>query len=320
MSGSAPHEGEMLQRALQRGAQVGAGPSRRFSRVGRHAMHPCSLGCRCRSSTSPSRSSRLPCTTSEPLTSTTSGSRRSRRHGRRAARRSRRPTARVYGSKLLVEDITFSGADGHPIGAWFIAPSATPRPAASRAVSRSSGTAEVAGLPLDHTAYAAAGHAVLVMDSRAQGGEWAMGATGDPGAGTSASEHPGVMTRGIAERDTYYYRRLYVDAVRAVESAAEHPLVDPTGSGSPGAARAAGSRSRSRRSCPSACASATRGCRSCAGSGARSRSPASRPTPRSSSISACSRSSRRRRSPRSITSTARTSRRAFAHARSGASG
>ena len=34
------------------------------------------------------------------------------------------------------------------------------------------------------------------------------------------------MTRGIADRDTYYYRRLYVDAVRAVESAAEHPLVD----------------------------------------------------------------------------------------------
>lgn len=132
----------------------------------------------------------------------------------------------VYGERLLVEDVTFSGADGHPIRAWFIAPrDAAPRMLACRVTFVGYGGGR--GLPLDHTAYAAAGHAVLVMDSRAQGGEWAMGATGDPGGGTSASEHPGVMTRGIAERDTYYYRRLYVDAVRAVESAAEHPLVDP---------------------------------------------------------------------------------------------
>lgn len=131
----------------------------------------------------------------------------------------------VYGERLLVEDLTFSGADGHPIRAWFMAPmDAPPRSLACRVTFIGYGGGR--GLPLDHTAYAAAGHAVLVMDSRAQGGEWAMGATGDPGAGASTSEHPGVMTRGIADRDTYYYRRLYVDAVRAVESAAEHPLVD----------------------------------------------------------------------------------------------
>ena len=64
------------------------------------------------------------------------------------------------------------------------------------------------------------------MDTRGQGGEWLPGATGDPGAGASGAEHPGVMTRGIDSPDTYYFRRLYADAVRAVETAAEHPLVD----------------------------------------------------------------------------------------------
>ena len=64
------------------------------------------------------------------------------------------------------------------------------------------------------------------MDTRGQGGEWLPGATGDPGAGASGAEHPGVMTRGIASPETYYFRRLYTDAVRALETAAEHPQVD----------------------------------------------------------------------------------------------
>ncbi len=34
------------------------------------------------------------------------------------------------------------------------------------------------------------------------------------------------MTRGVLDPETYYYRRLYVDAVRAVETAAAHPQVD----------------------------------------------------------------------------------------------
>jgi cephalosporin-C deacetylase len=148
------------------------------------------------------------------------------------ARAAARPVERVpyrpevHGTRLLVEDVTFSGADGDPIRAWFLAPSdAAPGSLACRVTFVGYGGGR--GLPFEHAAYAAAGHAVLVMDSRGQGGEWSMGASGDPGAGASASEHPGVMTRGIADPATYYYRRLYVDAVRAVETAAEHPLVDP---------------------------------------------------------------------------------------------
>ena len=69
-------------------------------------------------------------------------------------------------------------------------------------------------LPAAHTLYPACGYATFVMDTRSQGGIWSRGDTADPGAGVSGPEHPGVMTRGIASPETYYYRRLYVDAVR----------------------------------------------------------------------------------------------------------
>ena len=36
------------------------------------------------------------------------------------------------------------------------------------------------------------------------------------------------MTRGVLDPRTYYYRRVITDAVRAVDAARSHPLVDPT--------------------------------------------------------------------------------------------
>ena len=38
---------------------------------------------------------------------------------------------------------------------------------------------------------------------------------------------PGVMTRGIEDPATYYYRRLFTDAVRAVDAARTLEAVDP---------------------------------------------------------------------------------------------
>ena len=69
--------------------------------------------------------------------------------------------------------------------------------------------------PASHALYPACGYAAVIMDTRAQGGDWSAGATADPGAGQSGPEHPGVMSRGISSPETYYYRRLYLDAVRA---------------------------------------------------------------------------------------------------------
>jgi cephalosporin-C deacetylase len=64
------------------------------------------------------------------------------------------------------------------------------------------------------------------MDTRGQGGNWGHGDTGDvipEGTGPSMN---GVMTRGIFSPQTYYYRRVFTDAVRAVDVARSLPEVD----------------------------------------------------------------------------------------------
>ena len=82
------------------------------------------------------------------------------------------------------------------------------------------------GLPHERVLWAAAGYAHFVMDTRGQGSTWAVGDTADPGAG-GAPFHPGFMTQGILDPSTYYYRRVFTDAVRAVEAVRAHPRVDP---------------------------------------------------------------------------------------------
>jgi cephalosporin-C deacetylase len=162
-----------------------------------------------------------------------------------AAAAATEPTLEPYGESrygaLAAFDVTFSGADGHPIKAWYLRPRAAgDEPLACRVSFVGYGGGR--DHPPAHALYPACGHAVFVMDTRSQGGTWSAGATADPGAGASGPEHPGVMTRGIASPATYYYRRLYVDAVRAVETAATLPGVDPSrigvGGGSQGGALA----------------------------------------------------------------------------------
>jgi cephalosporin-C deacetylase len=132
--------------------------------------------------------------------------------------------AETYGG-LEAWDVAFDGADGHEIRAWYLRPAA----AAGRELPCRVSFVGYGGgrdLPVSHGLWPACGYAAFVMDTRAQGGTWSRGDTPDPGAGASGPEHPGVMTRGLASPETYYYRRLYVDAVRAVETAASLPGVD----------------------------------------------------------------------------------------------
>lgn len=141
----------------------------------------------------------------------------------------------VYG-RLAAYDVTFSGADGHPVKAWYLRPAEAgdaELPCRVTFIGYGGGR----DLPAAHALYPACGYATFVMDSRSQGGTWSRGDTADPGAGTSGPEHPGVMSRGIASPETYYYRRLYVDAVRAVETAASLPGVDPGRIGVAGASQ-----------------------------------------------------------------------------------
>lgn len=117
----------------------------------------------------------------------------------------------TYGA-LTAFDVTFSGADGHPIRAWYLRPAeAGDTPLACRVTFIGYGGGR--DLPAAHALYPACGYAAFVMDTRAQGGTWAAGDTADRGAGSSGPEHPGVMSRGIATPETYYYRRLYADVI-----------------------------------------------------------------------------------------------------------
>lgn len=120
-----------------------------------------------------------------------------------------------------VFDAVFPGFAGHPVRGWLRMPRhrTGPLPAVVQFHGYSSGR----GAPTDDLLWASAGYAHLIMDTRGQGGAWAGGgATPAPvGAGPS---HPGFLTRGIQDKDTYVYRRIFTDAVRAVDAlrACEH--------------------------------------------------------------------------------------------------
>ena len=122
-------------------------------------------------------------------------------------------------------DVTFAGFDGAPIRAWLHLPAQRSQrlPAVVEYVGYGGGR----GLAHERILWAVAGYAHLVMDTRGQGSGWSSGDTPDPGAGSSPS-HPGSMTDGILDPATYYYRRVYADAIRAVEATRAHPAVDPS--------------------------------------------------------------------------------------------
>ncbi|MCR2785112.1 MULTISPECIES: acetylxylan esterase [unclassified Microbacterium] len=123
-----------------------------------------------------------------------------------------------------VFDLTFPGFAGEPVRAWLTLPRGVPGPLP--AVVEFNGYGGGRGLPGERSDWAAAGYAHLFMDTRGQGSTWGSGGdTPDPhGAGPSAS---GFLTRGIDDPDTYYYRRVYTDAVRAIDAVRTLPEVDP---------------------------------------------------------------------------------------------
>jgi cephalosporin-C deacetylase len=121
-------------------------------------------------------------------------------------------------------DVTFAGFGGTPIRAWLHLPAGAtaPLPVVVEYIGYGGGR----GLAHERVLWAAAGYAHFVMDTRGQGSAWSVGDTPDPDA-SGAPSHPGFMTQGILDPATYYYRRIFTDAVRAIEAARMHPSVDP---------------------------------------------------------------------------------------------
>jgi cephalosporin-C deacetylase len=120
-------------------------------------------------------------------------------------------------------DVTYRGFGGAPVKGWLQLPAGArdPVPAVVKYVGYGGGR----GLPHEDLLLAAAGYASLIMDTRGQGSTWSVGETADREADGSPA-HPGSMTKGILDPDSYYYRRVFTDAVRAVEAARVHPAVD----------------------------------------------------------------------------------------------
>ncbi|MET4781132.1 acetylxylan esterase [Glaciihabitans sp. UYNi722] len=121
-------------------------------------------------------------------------------------------------------DVTFSGFGGQRVKGWLHVPAGAsgPLPVVVEYVGYSGGR----GLAHTRVTYALAGYAHFVMDSRGQGWGWAASDTPDGVVESGLAAAPGVMTRGILDPNTYYYRRMYSDAVRAVEAAKAFPAVD----------------------------------------------------------------------------------------------
>lgn len=126
-------------------------------------------------------------------------------------------------SELVVEDLTFAGFGGEPIRGWVIRPrDSQPRATVVQYVGYGGGR----GLPHEHLHWASSGFVHVVMDTRGQGSAWGTGGdTPDPHG--SGPAFPGFMTRGIQSRETYYYRRVFTDAVRLIDAVRGFDFVDP---------------------------------------------------------------------------------------------
>ncbi|HWI30183.1 MAG TPA: acetylxylan esterase [Microbacterium sp.] len=120
-------------------------------------------------------------------------------------------------------DVTFPGFAGDPVKGWFLLPHDADGPLP--AVVEFNGYGGGRGLPHERLGWAASGYAYFFMDTRGQGSGWGSGGgTADPhGTGPSV---PGFMTRGIENAADYYYRRVFTDAVRAIDAVRDLDGVD----------------------------------------------------------------------------------------------
>jgi len=121
-----------------------------------------------------------------------------------------------------VFDVRFGGYDGEEIAAWLRLPRGADGPLP--AVVQFHGYGRGRGDAVENLLWASAGYAHFEMDTRGQGWSGSRGVT--PDSGRTPPQMPGFVTRGVEHRSTYYYRRLFTDAVRAVEAARTFEAVD----------------------------------------------------------------------------------------------
>lgn len=114
-----------------------------------------------------------------------------------------------------VFDITFNGYGGTPIESWLLLLNV--RSEALACVVEFIGYGGGRGHAIDWLVWSNVGYAHLIMDTKEQGNGWRPGDTHDPEPDSANPQQPGFMTSGILESYTYYFRRVIVYGVRAVE-------------------------------------------------------------------------------------------------------
>lgn len=133
------------------------------------------------------------------------------------------PTASQLSSMITSYDLRFTGFGGHWINGWLLLPT-TQAPNAPTVV-QYMGYNGGRGLAHEWWTYPAAGFPTLVVEARGQGGGPGLGTTADPVGGTGG-EVGGFLTRGIESEYTYYLRRVYIDAYRAIDAARANGVHD----------------------------------------------------------------------------------------------
>lgn len=128
-------------------------------------------------------------------------------------------------TEVEVFDVTFSGFGGDPVKGWFLLPRSASGPLPT--VVEYNGYGGGRGFAHERLAWAAAGYAYFFMDTRGQGSAWGSGG-GTPDPHGSGPAFPGSMTQGIKSPETYYYRRVFTDAVLAIDAIRGLDSVDET--------------------------------------------------------------------------------------------
>ena len=123
---------------------------------------------------------------------------------------------------LDVFDVSFPGFGGEQIKAWLRVPRGAAGPLPT--IVQFHGYGRGRGQVFENLLWASAGFAHFDMDTRGQGWGSSTGDTADESG--SGPQVPGFLTRGVESRETYYYRRVFVDAVRAVAAARSLAVVD----------------------------------------------------------------------------------------------
>lgn len=126
-------------------------------------------------------------------------------------------------TSVEVYDVEFSGFGGDPVGGWFMVPVGTDGPLPT--IVEYNGYGGGRGLPHERLPWASSGYAYFFMDTRGQGSAWGTGG-GTPDPHGTGPSFPGFMTRGIEHQDRYYYRRVFTDAVLAIDAVRSLDRVD----------------------------------------------------------------------------------------------